>query len=366
MVGLLCLKRACSLASSKVTLTAKATTISSSSSSSSLVHSHPYKAFSSISKPTPQNQLPNSSLTLHPFHHHLLPWRPKPSSSQPRLSLAGNYFHHGRLLSFPLLAKQIWCFTTLNNTHYFKVSAKTLLDYCRLWMLFRAQVPKPRAEFGSSFDLLNRWKLWFNRFKAEHLILGLVIINVAVFTMWRIADLKFMTNNFTISVDNIRNGRVHTMITSAFSHISLEHLICNVMGLAMFGINIGRIFGPAYLLKLYLAGAIGGSTFCLVHHAILALSSKGKGEKDPSKTPALGASAAVYAVMMLDILLHPTATIYIDFVIPVPAMFVGILLMGKDILRIIQGNSHISGSAHLGGVAVAAIAWSRIRKGRFL
>lgn len=31
----------------------------------------------------------------------------------------------------------------------------------------------------------------------------------------------------------------------------------------------------------------------------------------------------------------------------------------------LQGNSNISGSAHLGGAAVAAIAWARIRRGRF-
>ncbi|KAB2077350.1 hypothetical protein ERO13_A06G087200v2 [Gossypium hirsutum] len=33
---------------------------------------------------------------------------------------------------------------------------------------------------------------------------------------------------------------------------------------------IGRIFGPEYLLRLFLAGAMGGSVFYLVHHAFLA------------------------------------------------------------------------------------------------
>jgi hypothetical protein len=34
-------------------------------------------------------------------------------------------------------------------------------------------------------------------------------------------------------------------------------------------------------------------------------------------------------------------------------------------LLFLQGNSNISGSAHLGGAAVAAIAWARIKRGRF-
>ncbi|PPR88809.1 hypothetical protein GOBAR_AA31872 [Gossypium barbadense] len=167
-----------------------------------------------------------------------------------------------------------------------------------------------------------------------------------------------------VSLDNFKSGRLHTLITSAFSHIDIEHIVSNMIGLYFFGYNIGRIFGPEYLLRLYLAGAMGGSVFYLVHHAFLA---KGQATwmMDPSRTPGLGASGAVNAIMLLDIFLNPKATLYFDFIIPVPAMLLGIFLIGKDILRIIEGNSHISGSAHLGGAAVAAIAWARLRRGRF-
>ncbi|KAJ0049263.1 hypothetical protein Pint_16277 [Pistacia integerrima] len=176
-----------------------------------------------------------------------------------------------------------------------------------------------------------------------------------------------MVKNFTVSLDNVLHGRVHTMITSAFSHVDMEHIVSNMIGLYFFGMNIGNTLGPEYLLKLYLAGAIGGSVFYLVHHAFLAMSSKGQGmwQKDPSRTPALGASGAVNAIMLLNIFLNPKATIYLDFIIPVPAMLLGVFLIGKDMLRIVEGNSNISGSAHLGGVAVAAIAWARIRRGLF-
>ncbi|XWS60423.1 hypothetical protein CRYUN_Cryun07bG0035500 [Craigia yunnanensis] len=329
MLGLLSFKRVSSLISSK------ATTFSS---SSSRVHSLPYKTISSISKPTPQNQV-----LFNPFHHYsLVPWR---SSSQPSLA--------GKLLSLPVLVKQFWYFTTL-NTHYFKVSGKTLLGYCRVWTFLRvrAQVdPKPGVKLGSVFDLLwNRWRSMFKLIKGSDIILGLIIINVAVLLMWGIADNKFMINHFTISVDNFINGRVHTLITSAFSHTSPGILISNMIGLATFGINLERIFGPAYLLKLYLAGAISGSLIHLVYHAFLAFSSK-------------GANGAVCAIMMLGILLFPRATVYVNFVLPVPATLVVSLLL--DYVNKEIGNSHISGSADLGGAVVAAIEWSRIRKGRF-
>ncbi|XP_010531846.1 PREDICTED: RHOMBOID-like protein 12, mitochondrial [Tarenaya hassleriana] len=208
---------------------------------------------------------------------------------------------------------------------------------------------------------------WLQGLSPNQVVSGLIIANVGVFMMWRIFDKRFMVQNFMISLDNFTSGRLHTLITSAFSHIDAGHIISNMIGLYFFGTSIARTFGPQYLLKLYLAGALGGSVFFLIHQTFMAPSSKGGGAftKDPSRAPALGASGAVNAIMLLDIMLHPTATLYIEFIFPVPAMLLGIFLIGKDVLRIIEGDSHISGSAHLGGAAVAAIAWARIRRGRY-
>ncbi|XP_027332074.1 RHOMBOID-like protein 12, mitochondrial isoform X2 [Abrus precatorius] len=195
------------------------------------------------------------------------------------------------------------------------------------------------------------------------MVLGLIIANAAIFLSWRIADEKFMIKNFTVSLDNFLSGRLHTLITNAFSHVDTWHMISNMVGLYFFGMNIGRNFGPEFLLKLYLAGAVGGSIFYLLHQTYKAQTSKDKRPMILSK--GLGASGAVNAVMLLDIFLFPKATLYFDFFIPVPAVLLGIFLIGKDMLRIIEGDSTISGSAHLGGAAVAAIAWAGVRKGRF-
>ncbi|XWS51040.1 hypothetical protein CRYUN_Cryun12cG0142000 [Craigia yunnanensis] len=283
--------------------------------SSSLLHSLPYKTFSSIAKPAPQKQFLSSPFA-HPFHHYTFPWR-----SNPGLSAEIQGF-----LSYPVVAKRFWL--NFSNTHL-KVSGKTLLN-SRAWFL-RPQIPKGRFDVGPSFGLLrSRWRSWLQRFTASDMVLGLIITNVAVFLLSRIADRQFMMNNFMISLDNFKSGRLHTLITSAFSHIDIEHIVSNMIGLYFFGYNIGRIFGPEYLLKLYLAGAIGGSVFYLGQTTWM---------MDPSKTPGLGASGAVNAIMLLDIFLNPKATLYFDFIIPVPAILLGIFLIGKDILRIIEHGS---------------------------
>ncbi|RDX76908.1 RHOMBOID-like protein 12, mitochondrial, partial [Mucuna pruriens] len=252
-----------------------------------------------------------------------------------------------------------------------RVSATTLLG-CRSTLHFR----RHNFNFNHDYDSYRRsWRSWFRRLTPNDMVLGLIIANVAIFLLWRIANEKFMIKNFTtansiicceqISLDNFKSGRLHTLITNAFSHVDTWHIVSNMIGLYFFGMNIGRSFGPEFLLKLYLAGAIGGSVFYLMHQAYKAQTSKDWRAMIASKELALGASGAVNAVMLLDIFLFPKATLYLEFFIPVPAVLLGIFLIGKDMLRIIEGDSNISGSAHLGGAAVAAIAWAGVRKGRF-
>lgn len=191
--------------------------------------------------------------------------------------------------------------------------------------------------------------------------------NVAVFILWKVADTQFMRQNFMISVDNFTSGRLHTLITSAFSHREPFHLFSNMIGLYFFGTSIGRNFGPQYLLKLYLGGAIAGSIFYLAYHAFMADSFQSNQMRgiSPSKIPGLGASGAVNAIMLLDIFLNPTKTVLFDLFIPMPAILLGVIIIGHDIMRVWQGDPQVSGSAHLGGATVAALAWVRARKGRF-
>ncbi|XP_010937724.1 RHOMBOID-like protein 12, mitochondrial isoform X2 [Elaeis guineensis] len=197
----------------------------------------------------------------------------------------------------------------------------------------------------------------------DGVLLSLIGANVAVFFLWRIADPKFMRNNFMISLDNFKSGRLHTLLTSAFSHSDLDHLVTNMIGLYFFGTNIGRLFGPEFLLKLYLAGALGGSIFFLVHKALIVPSTEGYRQWDHSRIPGLGASAAVNAIILLDVFLFPKNIIYVNLIMPVPAILMGAILIGTDLWRVKKGEGHISGSAHLGGAVVAALVWAGIKKG---
>ncbi|XP_010428384.1 PREDICTED: rhomboid-like protein 17, chloroplastic isoform X2 [Camelina sativa] len=208
------------------------------------------------------------------------------------------------------------------------------------------------------------WKSWFNG--ANGVVLGLIIANAAVFTMWWVSgeDREWMLSTYSFA-----SGRVHTLITSGFSHIGTSHIIFNMVGIYYFGTRIARTLGPFYLLKLYFAGALGGSIFFLSPHAILAtLKGEGVVIEDQSNLPIsqLGAEGPVYAITLLDMFLYPKVTTYFGLMLRAPVM-TGILHLGLNMLPILEGelNSIASSSGQMGGVVVAAMAWARIRKGRF-
>ncbi|PWZ12154.1 RHOMBOID-like protein 12, mitochondrial [Zea mays] len=201
------------------------------------------------------------------------------------------------------------------------------------------------------------WASWME--SADGAVWMLIGANVAVFLLWRVADPGFMRKHFMISLDNFKSGRLHTLLTSAFSHAEFNHLFANMFGLFFFGSSlvlhlrpnpmaqdlqtlflqvlvrqITNVFGPAFLLKLYVGGALTGSVFFLLEKAFLAYRKQDYVGWDTSRAAELGASAAVNATMLLQIFLYPKGLVYIYFVIPVPAALMGAGLIGADLVRL--------------------------------
>ncbi|XP_024361052.1 RHOMBOID-like protein 12, mitochondrial isoform X2 [Physcomitrium patens] len=200
---------------------------------------------------------------------------------------------------------------------------------------------------------------------AQRVVWGLVGVNLAVFGLWQFADRKFMTNNFMVSVNSVLSGRIHTIVTSAFSQASFNHLIMNMLGLYFFGTEVAQIFGGRWLLNLYLVGGIAGSIGHLVYCAFVIpwLENIPQHRFNARYTPsALGASGAVNAIVLLHILLFPSRTIMVNFFIPVPAALFGVYLIGSDVWQARNEGSRTAHAGHLGGALVGALAWLRVRR----
>ncbi|XP_047968534.1 RHOMBOID-like protein 12, mitochondrial isoform X2 [Salvia hispanica] len=267
----------------------------------------------------------------------------KSASPSPFLKLDSSRFHHQRSSSeySTLSRSNLWKLCSSNGVRgtiqngVFPNSVLAKRVFSSALLQGRSKFPvamRDRRLFSSvSLDHLRRGGSFFRRFTANGVVLGLIATNVAVFILWKVAGNSFMGKNFMISVDHILSGRLHTLITNAFSHRDAIHLFSNMIGLYFFGASIAQTFGPQYLLTLYLAGALGGSIFYLVYQAFIA----------PSiyRDDLQGVSHSRVSTM-------------------------GGFIVGKDILMVLQGDREVAASAHLGGAAVATVAWLQKRKGR--
>ncbi|RLN23838.1 RHOMBOID-like protein 12, mitochondrial [Panicum miliaceum] len=305
-------------------------------------------ALRGVQKPRPQFQPHHHRL----FHSHSAP---SPAPPSPSAYLLWNRLSGGTASSLlPRSAAAVVAYARTAASRWLAAARGAgSLDLFSLQRRWKAQ---------GSWTFLQgaAWASWMQ--SPDGVVLTLVGVNVTVFMLWCVADPGFMRRHFMISLDNFKRGRLHTLLTSAFSHAESHHLISNMIGLYFFGTSIARTFGPAFVLKLYVAGALTGSAFFLLEKAFLVPREQVYVGWDTSRASALGASAAVNATILLQIFLNPKGLVYLYFVIPIPAAFVGAALIAADLYRA-KGQGHASGSAPLGGVLVAALVWARIRKG---
>ncbi|KMT02898.1 hypothetical protein BVRB_8g194750 isoform A [Beta vulgaris subsp. vulgaris] len=169
----------------------------------------------------------------------------------------------------------------------------------------------------------------------------------------------FMYRHFTLSWDNIRSGRIYTVLTSAFSHFDTIHFGKNMIGLLFFGGFIGKLIASEALLNVYLLGAIGGSLFYLLPQV-------NKNQEISGMDPLLGANGPVNSFVFLVMLLFPKR-VWFQILIPVPARaapipvtvtatILGTIIVGMDLLSILQGDPHGT-SAQLLAAAIATAGY---------
>jgi membrane associated rhomboid family serine protease len=138
--------------------------------------------------------------------------------------------------------------------------------------------------------------------------------------------------------------RPWTLLTYALLHSGFVHVLMNMLALFMFGPPVENRLGGRTFIRLYVLSALGGAALSL-----LMLPVTGPGM-------IVGASAAVFGVMMAFVLEWPDAPVLI-FPLPVPvkAKWVVILLASFSLVSgfLRMGGDHVAHFAHLGGFAAA-------------
>lgn len=191
-------------------------------------------------------------------------------------------------------------------------------------------------------------------------------INLVVFVLWQLAKESesialFMIDNFLVSWTGMMDGRVWTLVTSAYSHMDLMHVLVNMFVLWSFGTALERLWGRRTFIQFYLICSVVGS----LAHAVASAWIIGAPE-----IPALGASGAVCGLLMAFALHFPKSRILLFGIVPIPALVGVIGLVAFDAWGLINqsngGGFGIGHAAHLGGGLAGGLFWLGNLQKRFV
>jgi rhomboid family protein len=146
-------------------------------------------------------------------------------------------------------------------------------------------------------------------------------------------------------------------VTYMFLHGGIGHLLFNMLALWMFGTELERMWGTRFFTKYYFICGIGAGLTSL----LWALSPLPYAAQ-MYHTTTIGASGAIYGVLLAYGLYFPHRPIYLYFVFPIPARyFVMIIGAITFISSIGAAGSGVAHTAHLGGLVVGYIYLKALR-----
>jgi membrane associated rhomboid family serine protease len=147
----------------------------------------------------------------------------------------------------------------------------------------------------------------------------------ALFALWPIASGNFMP---------------WQVLTYAFMHGDFGHLFFNMIGLWMFGGELERLWGQKRFIHFLLAGALSAAAIQIIWTMLIG-----------SRVPTVGASGAIFALLLAFGMLFPNRTIML-LIPPIPMkakVFVAVFGALELVLGFMGGGG-VAHFAHLGGM----------------
>ena len=181
---------------------------------------------------------------------------------------------------------------------------------------------------------------------------GLIAANCAVYLVQKLGPPGF-TDYFALKPELVwQHGAIWQIATSMWLHSpeSVLHLLFNMFALWMFGSQVASAWGTQRFLRFYLICGVGAGALIAAWPALLEL----LGMSSSYHAQTLGASGAVYGVLLAFSLLWPDRTIMLLFPpIPLRAIwFIPFLFF----MEVVSGPPNVSHVGHLGGVLVGYVS----------
>lgn len=140
------------------------------------------------------------------------------------------------------------------------------------------------------------------------------------------------------------------IITYMFLHAGPWHIIFNMLWLWWMGRAVEETLGPRSFTVIYLGSGIGGALLDVLFAQFLGINY------------VIGASGAVFGVMVAFAMLYPTMPIHLFLLPPVEARYVVAGLIALNILSL-GGGGNIAHIVHLGGAGIGYLLMKARQRG---
>lgn len=171
----------------------------------------------------------------------------------------------------------------------------------------------------------------------------LLISNTAMFLLVYLGGARFSADFLLLALAPravVYHFAFWQLFTYLFLHGGISHLLFNMLSLWMFGSMLEQDWGTRRFLKYYFLCGVGAGLCDVLVNA--ALGNWG--------TRTIGASGAIYGLLLAFGVLYPNQTVLMNFLFPIKAKYLVMIYGAIALLSAFGQNSGVSNIAHLGGM----------------
>jgi membrane associated rhomboid family serine protease len=141
--------------------------------------------------------------------------------------------------------------------------------------------------------------------------------------------------------------RIWQLATYMFLHGGIFHIVFNMLALWMFGAELERIWGTRYFLKFYFVTGIGAGALTV----LFSLLPFGFAQQ-VYQSNIIGASGAIYGLLLAYAMYFPDRPIYMYLLFPVPAKIFVAIMGAIAFFSSLSESGGTANATHLGGLLV--------------
>ena len=183
----------------------------------------------------------------------------------------------------------------------------------------------------------NRYQFSFG-YGLTPMIKKLIILMAALFLLQGVVNHRITLYLGLVPLLVWKKFFLWQLVTYIFLHGGISHILFNLLALWMFGGELESYWGSGKFLRYFLFCGIGAGICTVVFspHQFI---------------PVVGASGAIYGILLAFGWLFPNRLIYVYFLVPIPAKYFVIIFGLIELYASMQGTGGgVAHLTHLGGL----------------